>query len=188
LVDESWTEGLHQISELHAKPLSSRSVHPIALFILVTIPPTPFSCSKLFEGYSCCHRQWSHEGHCRFVHGYSRSFTLWFGAQELDSCGFVVDFSSLRPFEQRLREQFDHTFLANADDPLLAEWRRLDELGALDLRVMDNVGMEATAALVWAWANELLQQRDGERTCCWAVDARENRRNAATYTNVPNWF
>jgi 6-pyruvoyltetrahydropterin/6-carboxytetrahydropterin synthase len=189
LVDESWTEGLHQISELHAKPLSSRSVHPIALFIrVVTIPPTPFSCSKLFEGYSCCHRQWSHEGHCRFVHGYSRSFTLWFGAQELDSCGFVVDFSSLRPFEQRLREQFDHTFLANADDPLLAEWRRLDELGALDLRVMDNVGMEATAALVWAWANELLQQRDGERTCCWAVEARENRRNAATYTNVSNWF
>jgi 6-pyruvoyltetrahydropterin/6-carboxytetrahydropterin synthase len=122
------------------------------------------------------------------VHGYSRSFTLWFGAQELDSCGFVVDFSSLRPFEQRLREQFDHTFLANADDPLLAEWRRLDELGALDLRVMDNVGMEATAALVWEWANELLQQRDGERTCCWAVEARENRRNAATYTNVPNWF
>lgn len=154
----------------------------------MTIPPTPFSCSKLFEGYSCCHRQWSHEGHCRFVHGYSRSFTLWFGAQDLDSCGFVVDFSSLRPFEQRLREQFDHTFLANADDPLLAEWRRLDELGALDLRVMDNVGMEATAALVWAWANELLQQRDGGRTCCWAVEARENRRNAATYTSVPNWF
>ena len=154
----------------------------------MTIPPTPFSCSKLFEGYSCCHRQWSHEGHCRFVHCYSRTFTLWFGAQELDSCGFVVDFSSLRPFEQRLREQFDHTFLANADDPLLAEWRRLDELGALDLRVMDNVGMEATAALVWAWANELLQQRDGWRTCCWAVEARENRRNAATYTSVPNWF
>ena len=85
------------------------------------------------------------------MHGYSRSFTLWFGAQGLDRCGFVVDFSSLRPFEQRLRGQFDHTFLANADDPLLPEWRRLDELGALDLRVMDNVGMgwrPRTAALV----------------------------------------
>ena len=154
----------------------------------MTIPPTSFSCSKLFEGYSCCHRQWSHEGHCRFVHGYSRSFTLWFGAQELDRCGFVVDFSSLRPFEQRLRGQFDHTFLANADDPLLTEWRRLDELGALDLRVMENVGMENTAVLVWEWANELLQQRDRGRTCCWAVEARENRRNAATYTKVPDWF
>ena len=105
------------------------------------------------------------------MHGYSRSFTLWFGAQELDRCGFVVDFSSLRPFEQRLRGQFDHTFLANADDPLLTEWRRLDELGALDLRVMENVGMENTAVLVWEWANELLQQRDRGRTCSHACPA-----------------
>ena len=50
----------------------------------MTIAPTPFSCSKVFEGYSCCHRQWSHEGHCRFVHGYSRSFTFWFAAHHLD--------------------------------------------------------------------------------------------------------
>ena len=53
---------------------------------------------------------------------------------------------------------------------------------------MDNVGMEATAALVWDWANELLQQRDEGRTCCWSVEARENRRNAATFTKVPDWF
>ncbi|BEV35673.1 hypothetical protein CREGCYN_04850 [Synechococcus sp. M16CYN] len=113
---------------------------------------------------------------------------MWFGARELDPYGFVVDFSSLRPFEKRLRKQFDHTFLVNADDPLLAEWRRLDELGALDLRVMENVGMETTATLVWDWANALLQQKDSGRTCCWTVEARENRCNAATYSQVPNWF
>ncbi len=122
------------------------------------------------------------------MHGYSRSFNLWFAAAELDICGFVVDFSSLRPFEQRLRQQFDHTFLANADDPLLAEWQRLHDLGALDLRVMENVGMESTAALIWAWANDLLQERDRGRTCCYAVEARENSSNAATYTAVPPWF
>jgi len=122
------------------------------------------------------------------VHGYSRSFNLWFSATDLDSCGFVVDFSSLRPFEQQLRQQFDHTFLVNADDPLLAEWQRLHDLGALDLRVMENVGMEATAALIWAWANELLQERDSGRTCCYAVEARENSSNAANYSAVPPWF
>ena len=53
------------------------------------------------------------------MHGYSRSFTFWFAATELDACGFVVDFSSLRPLEKRLRDQFDHTFLVNDDDPLL---------------------------------------------------------------------
>ena len=110
------------------------------------VSPTPYSCSKSFSGYPCCHRQWRHQGHCRFVHGYSRSFNLWFAATELDACGFVVDFSSLRPFEERLRQQFDHTFLVNADDPLLAEWQRLHDLQAIDLRVMENVGMEGTAA------------------------------------------
>lgn len=100
----------------------------------------------------------------------------------------MVDFSSLRPLEQQLRAQFDHTFLVNADDPLLSEWERLDGLGALDLRVMDNVGMEASAQLVWSWANELLMERDAGRSCCWSVEARENPRNAARYQCVPDWF
>ena len=87
-----------------------------------------------------------------------------------------------------MRDHFDHTFLVNEDDPLLEEWQRLHELGALDLRVMTNVGMETTAELVWSWANQLLQERDLGRTCCWAVEARENERNAATYSSVPEWF
>ncbi|MAH57270.1 MAG: 6-pyruvoyl tetrahydropterin synthase [Synechococcus sp. ARS1019] len=151
-------------------------------------PPTGHTCSKHFEGYPCCHRQWKHPGHCRFVHGYDRSFTVYFAATQLDSCGFVVDFSSLRPLEQQLRAQFDHTFLVNADDPLLSEWQRLDALGALDLRVMDNVGMEASAQLVWTWANDLLLARDSGRSCCWSVEARENPRNAARFQCVPDWF
>ena len=122
------------------------------------------------------------------MHGYSRSFTLWFAATELDDCGFVVDFSSLRPLDQQLRVQFDHTFLVNADDPLMDEWQRLHALGAIDLRVMENVGMEATAALVWEWANVLLQERDGGRTCCWAVEARENSRNGGVVHRLPPLF
>ena len=122
------------------------------------------------------------------MHGYSRSFTLWFAATELDACGFVVDFSSLRPLDQQLRDQFDHTFLVNADDPLMDEWQRLYSLGAIDLRVMENVGMEATAALVWEWANVLLRERDGGRTCCWAVEARENSSNGGVVHRLPPWF
>ena len=151
-------------------------------------PPTPHTCSKLFEGYPCCHRQWRHGGHCHFVHGYNRSFLLWFAATHLDACGFVVDFSSLKRFERQLSEQFDHTFLVNADDPLMKEWERLHALGALDLRVMTNVGMETTAELIWTWANQLLLERDAGRTCCWTVEARENSRNAACYHALPEWF
>ncbi len=146
------------------------------------------TCSKRFADYPCCHRQWRHSGHCRFVHGYSRSFTCWFQALHLDEHGFVVDFSSLRQLETRLADQFDHTFLVNADDPLLEQWRSLHDQGALDLRVMTNVGMEASAELVWGWANDLLRSREGGRACCWRVEARENEKNAACYTAVPAWF
>ncbi len=101
---------------------------------------------------------------------------------------FVVDFSSLKTLEKKLHQQFDHTFLVNADDPLLAEWRKLHNQGALDLRVMDNVGMEASAKLVWEWANTLLLKRDNGRTCCWRAEARENKFNAASFQSTPEWF
>ena len=87
-----------------------------------------------------------------------------------------------------LQHQFDHTFLVNADDPLLPTWQALHEQGALDLRVMENVGMEASAHLVWEWANELLYSRDGGRSCCFRVEARENEANAACYEALPGWF
>ena len=150
--------------------------------------PFNYTCKKLFEDYPCCHRQWKHPGHCRFVHGYSRSFLVWFAAIELDEFGFVVDFSSLRPLEKKLRDQFDHTFLVNSDDPLLADWEKLHDLGALDLRIMTNVGMESSAKMVWEWTNSILFDRDAGRTCCWRVEARENQSNAALYEEMPNWF
>ena len=53
---------------------------------------------------------------------------------------------------------------------------------------MANVGMEASAELVWGWANALLWARDGGRTCCFKVEARENEKNAASYEAVPEWF
>ena len=126
----------------------------------MSTPKIGFTCSKHFGSFPCCHRQWNHPGHCRFVHGYSRSFTFWFSAKELDEYAFVVDFSCLKPLEEKLIEQFDHTFLVNGDDPLLDHWKELHVKGALDLRVMQNVGMEARARLVWKWANTFLLEKD----------------------------
>ena len=126
----------------------------------MNILSSQFSCSKSFEDFPCSHRQWRHEGHCSFVHGYSRSFTFWFIAKELDLNGFVVDFSGLKHLQQRLKEQFDHTFLVNKDDPLLVYWKELHGLKALNLRIMDNVGMEFSSKVIWQWANEFLKEKD----------------------------
>ena len=154
----------------------------------MSTPNIGFTCSKHFEGYPCCHRQWKHQGNCRFIHGYSRSFTFWFASRKLDSYGFVVDFSGLKPLEEKLRHYFDHTFLANSDDPLLSQWQKLDKEGALDLRIMQNVGMESTSELVWIWANLFLLERDKGNTCCWRTEARENISNAASFERTPDWY
>ena len=154
----------------------------------MNILSSQFSCSKSFEDFPCSHRQWRHEGHCRFVHGYSRSFTFWFVAKELDVNGFVVDFSRLKPLEKRLKEQFDHTFLVNKDDPLLNYWKELHDLEALNLRIMDNVGMEFSSKLIWQWANEHLNEIDEGRTCCWKTESKENKSNSACYEKLPEWF
>ncbi len=149
---------------------------------------TCFSCSKHFEGYPCCHRQWKHPGHCSFVHGYSRSFTFWFNSKTLDENGFVVDFSRFQDLEKKLKEHFDHTFLVNKDDPYMNFWTELHSKKALDLRIMENVGMESTAELVWGWANSILHQRDSGRTCCSRVKASENNFNSAYFELIPDWF
>ncbi len=149
---------------------------------------TSFSCSKHFEGYPCCHRQWKHSGHCSFVHGYSRSFTFWFKAKSLDQHGFVVDFSSFKQLREKLKEQFDHTFLVNQDDPLIPQWRELHSQKALDLRIMENVGMESTAKLVWEWANNILLINHSGRTCCFRAKASENNFNSGYFESIPDWF
>ncbi len=154
----------------------------------MSIKNSAFTCSKLFKDYPCCHRQWKHPGHCHFVHGYSRSFKIWFASNDLDDNGFVVDFSSLRMIEKKLRQHFDHTFLVNADDPLMSTWKQLDKEGALDLRVMRNVGMEGTSKLVWEWSNSLLFEREIGRSCCWRVDSSENEYNSARFECFPEWF
>ena len=152
------------------------------------MPQFEYTCCKEYKGYSCAHRQWSHPGHCKFVHGYSRSFKFWFKGKALDQFGFVVDFSSLQLLEQKLQHQFDHTFLINKDDPLLKEWERLNEMNAIDLRIMENVGMESSAQMIWEWANSLLLEKELGRVCCWKAESRENESNSACYEFVPNWF
>ena len=38
-----------------------------------------YQSTKLFDGFSCCFRQWKAETtHCRFLHGYGISFRVTF--------------------------------------------------------------------------------------------------------------
>ena len=141
----------------------------------------PFTVTKSFHDFPCAHRRWRHEGHCALIHGYSRSFTLIFACDTLDANDFVIDFGRLKPVKAWLESQFDHRLCVDADDPLLPELRLLESKGAACLTVFESVGMEGTAKYVYDWVQDWVQRETGNRVWVDAVEARENRKNAAVY-------
>lgn len=142
---------------------------------------TQLRSTKSFWNYPCSHRQWRHEGHCAFIHGYSRSFHFTFEAEKLDEIGFVVDFGAFKKFKAKLDDWFDHTLLLNADDPLLPEFRELEKKGACKITVLPNVGMEGTAQFLCAQMNEFLKEETQGRAMCVKVEVRENDKNSAIF-------
>jgi len=145
--------------------------------------------SKTFANYPCAHRQWRHDGNCRVVHGYSRSFVFWFEAQERTKEGFVVDFGNLRWLHDRLDAYFDHTLLLCKDDPLLPKFQELEALGACRLVIMPyGVGMEDTAQAIGEWTDSTLRTVTKGRAWVVSVEARENDKNSAIWLNLGAGF
>ncbi|MBT5890612.1 MAG: 6-carboxytetrahydropterin synthase [Chromatiales bacterium] len=141
-----------------------------------------FKSTKRFVGFSCAHRQPSHDGHCQYLHGYSRSFYFIFGADEVDPrTHFVMDFSGLKGVKAWLDNMFDHTCLINADDPELELFKQLDERGIIQLRVLPNVSMEATAKYVVDHVQTMLDEVTGGRVFIHACECRENDKNSGWY-------
>ena len=137
--------------------------------------------TKKFTGFPCTHRQWRDQGHCRYVHGYSREFNFWFKAVALDDKGWVMDFGAFKEFKIFLDDTFDHTFLANADDPELALFQEMHKKEVIKLRVLENVGMEGTSKFLFKKMNEYLDKKTNGRVWCFKVETRENEKNSGIY-------
>ncbi|MGQ4808055.1 hypothetical protein NKDENANG_01422 [Candidatus Entotheonellaceae bacterium PAL068K] len=70
--------------------------------------------------YEYAHRLIHHAGKCRHVHGHSGEATFEFASHQLDDNGFVMDFGDVKaPLKKWIDAYWDHTYLANASDPLL---------------------------------------------------------------------
>ena len=140
-----------------------------------------FKSTKSFYGYPCTHRQWKAESHCRFVHGYSRSFHFEFAAKELTKEMWVMDFGDLKDVKAWLEDMFDHTFLVSQDDPYRETFQKLDEEGVIQMRVLPNAGMEGTAEFVYERVNDMIKKKTDGRVWVTQVEVRENEKNSAMY-------
>lgn len=139
--------------------------------------------TKTLTGFSTAHRLWTADSHCRFVHGYERSFDLTLGAEHLDENGWVFDFGQFKSVKAMLEAEYDHTLHIANDDPYLKDFLELDRAGVVDLRVREHPGMEGAAAWIMEHIGEWFWTATAGRVALVEVTARENDRNAVTIKN-----
>jgi 6-pyruvoyltetrahydropterin/6-carboxytetrahydropterin synthase len=98
------------------------------------------------------------------MHGYSIGIKLIFESETLDDRNWVMDFGGLKAFKEWADWQFDHTTVIAKDDPEYQTFIELNRIqggfknmGIIDLRVVDGVGCEKFAELVYRVMNEILE-------------------------------
>lgn len=140
-----------------------------------------FKSTKVIELGSCAFRQPTATSHCKYLHGYRLTAKFWFEADSLDQNNWVVDFGGLKDLKKILHRQFDHTTCISRLDPKLDEFKRLEQAGVCDLRIMDGVGIEKFAEWCWQVANEHVVKITDGRCRCIKAEVFEHENNSAIY-------
>jgi 6-pyruvoyltetrahydropterin/6-carboxytetrahydropterin synthase len=142
-----------------------------------------FHMRTQFDNLPCCHRSWTKEGKRYFLHGYERTFEIEFAcAQTEPGTGLVLGPDAVEEIRSALRKQFDHTTLIAADDPERDLFELLAARGVIDLRIMDNTGMERSAAWVFDTVESIVVRATEGRVWVSQIKARESHSNAVTLT------
>ena len=149
-----------------------------------------FQSTKLFDGYSTVFRQWKAETtHCRFLHGYAVSFRVWFEG-ELDERNWVWDFGGMKRAKNTIEGKapkdyfawlLDHTMIIAEDDPFLESFKRMDEAGVVQLRILPATGCEKFAEYLYSVINEFLAVETDNRVRAVKIEVFEHERNSASY-------
>ena len=158
-----------------------------------------FTSTKVFDGFSCCFRQWkATTTHCQFLHGYGVSFKVWFEG-DLDDRNWVWDFGGMKRAKTKIDGKspkdwmdymFDHTVLVAEDDPFLPDLEKLYHRpekglqyhGILQLRVVPATGAEKFAEFIFKKLNNFVKEETNNRVKVKQVEFREHGKNSAIYT------
>tara|TARA_R110001632_G_scaffold9350_14_gene35901 strand:+ start:1319 stop:1774 length:456 start_codon:yes stop_codon:yes gene_type:complete len=147
-----------------------------------------FISTKIFDNYSVALRQHkAAHSHCQLLHGYALKFKVWFSSETLDDMSWVVDFGCFKSapvgngLKDWMEDNFDHTLLIEKDDPYLDFFQGAAMEGLCKLKVMDKMGCESLAKLVYDKFNDTLSKTDGARCRVIKVECFENEKNSAIY-------
>jgi 6-pyruvoyltetrahydropterin/6-carboxytetrahydropterin synthase len=150
--------------------------------------------TKRFDNFSVALRQWkAQHSHCQLLHGYAFKIKVWFASNEsdinkqLDDMNWVVDYGGFKApphgngLKDWLNHMFDHTTLLEQDDPNLDIFQQLEQMGVCKLIVMDKMGAESVAKLVFDKFNDVLSKTDAGRCKVIKVECFENDNNSSIY-------
>ena len=146
--------------------------------------------TKLFDGFSCCFRQWkAKETHCRFLHGYGISFRVTFDGM-LDHRNWVWDFGGMKRAKTLIDNMqpkawmdymFDHTVIVAIDDPDLKYFQTMNDSGIIQLRVIEATGAEKFAEFIFNKLNTFVDEETDGRVKVAQVEFMEHNKNTAIY-------
>ena len=149
-----------------------------------------FQSTKVFDGFSCCFRQWkANTTHCQYLHGYSVSLKITYEG-DLDGRNWVVDFGRAKRsgvlidgmnLKDWLNYMLDHTVIMAEDDPSLEEFKQLDSKGVIQLRILPAVGAEKFAEYFYNKINAWVDEDTNGRCRVVSVEVREHEKNSAIY-------
>jgi len=150
--------------------------------------------TKIFDNYSVAIRQWkAQHSHCQLLHGYALKFKVWFASNEpleenqLDDMNWIVDYGGFKdkPVGNGLKSwmdhMWDHTLLIQKDDPYADVFEQLGQMGLAKVHLLDKMGAESNAKLVFDHFNEVLSKTDAGRCKVIKVECFENDKNSSIY-------
>jgi len=149
-----------------------------------------YQSTKLFDGFSCCFRQWKAEStHCRFLHGYGVSFRVTFEG-DLDDRNWVWDFGGMKRAKTLIDGMqpkawmdymFDHTVIVAKDDPKLSGFQNMEIMNVIQLRTVEATGAEKFAEFIFHKLNRFVLTETQDRVRVAQVEFMEHGKNTAIF-------
>jgi 6-pyruvoyltetrahydropterin/6-carboxytetrahydropterin synthase len=149
-----------------------------------------FRSRKRYEGFSTVFRQWKADNtHCSKLHGYDVYFDVTFQG-DLDYRNWVADFGILKRAKTQIDGMnpkewmdymFDHTLIVSEDDPFLDSFKKMDEAGVAQVRVLPVIGAEQFAKYIYEKLDAFIQEETTGRVHVVQVQFFENHKNSAIY-------
>ena len=150
-----------------------------------------YQSTKLFDGFSCCFRQWkADKTHCKFLHGYAVSFRITFEGK-LDRKNWVWDFGGMKRAKTLIDNKqpkawmdymFDHTMIIAEDDPEIKAFQQMDAVGVAQVRIIPATGAEKFAEYIYTKLNSFVKAETDNRVRVTRVKFMEHGKNAAYYS------